>query len=375
MKLDVLYEIDVPRPWGYKPHPYGQRDAEQQAYAEAFEQIKLADRMGFHTTWHVEHHFREGRSHSPSSEVILGALSQSTEQIRLGFGVTLMPHPFIHPARVAEKVATVDVLSKGRVEWGTGRSTPMEQTAFGVDAARSKDQWRAAVQTVVGMWESEYYEEHSEFLDFPRRMITPKPVQDPHPPAWMAGVSPGNGGRGRPAGSPGLLAMSDHEPARSTRRRPSASTEKRPPTPFRSPGCAPTRWPPTPWCIAPTPLPPPRTTGIWDSVWWWYHHLAEFTLEWEFPHFSQEEKDRVFPLLTARANGEFDVAKFDDADMIIVGDPERCYEKMCHYADIGVDELICYVQFGHLPHTSVMRTIELLGKEVIPALDRYVPKR
>jgi alkanesulfonate monooxygenase SsuD/methylene tetrahydromethanopterin reductase-like flavin-dependent oxidoreductase (luciferase family) len=115
--------------------------------------------------------------------------------------------------------------------------------------------------------------------------------------------------------------------------------------------------------------------GIWDSVWWWYHHLAEFTLEWEFPHFSQEEKDRVFPLLTARANGEFDVATFDDADMIIVGDPERCYQKMCHYADIGVDELICYVQFGHLPHASVMRTIELLGKEVIPALERYVPKR
>jgi alkanesulfonate monooxygenase SsuD/methylene tetrahydromethanopterin reductase-like flavin-dependent oxidoreductase (luciferase family) len=114
--------------------------------------------------------------------------------------------------------------------------------------------------------------------------------------------------------------------------------------------------------------------GIWDAVWWWYHHLAEFTLEWEFPHFSQEEKDRVFPILTSRANGDFDLAAFDEADMIIVGDPERCYQKMCHYADIGVDELICYVQFGHLPHSSVMRTIELLGTEVIPALERYVPR-
>ncbi len=201
MKLDVLYEIDVPQTVGDKPHPYGQRDAEQQAYAEAFEQIKLADRMGFHTTWHVEHHFREGRSHSPSSEVILGALSQCTEQIRLGFGVTLMPHPFIHPARVAEKVATVDVLSKGRVEWGTGRSTP-----HGTDGIRrgprreSKDHGAPRSRTVVGMWEIEYYEEHSEFLDFPRRMITPKPVQDPHPPAWMAGVSPGTAAvAGQPA--------------------------------------------------------------------------------------------------------------------------------------------------------------------------------
>ena len=372
MKLDVLYEIDVPRPWGDKPHPYGQRDAEQQAYAEALEQIKLADRMGFHTTWHVEHHFREGRSHSPSSEVILGALSQCTEHIRLGFGVTLMPHPFIHPARVAEKVATVDVLSKGRVEWGTGRSTPMEQTAFGVDPATSKDQWRVAMETVVGMWELEYFEEHSEFLDFPRRMITPKPVQDPHPPAWMAGVSPGTATVAGRSGL-GLLAMSIMNPLEQT-----AATIRQ----YRE--------------AAADPVPLTRVTtdkvaaytlvhcadslvaaeenGIWDAVWWWYHHLAEFTLEWEFPHFSQEEKDRVFPILTSRANGDFDLAAFDEADMIIVGDPERCYQKMCHYADIGVDELICYVQFGHLPHSSVMRTIELLGTEVIPALERYVPR-
>src|SRR4051812_35287221 len=101
--------------------------------------------MGFNTVWVVEHHFRDGRSASPCSEAILGGLALSTEQIKMGFGVTLMPFGFIHPARVAEKVATVDILSKGRVEWGTGRSTPMEQTAFGVPTDdRSRDQWREA---------------------------------------------------------------------------------------------------------------------------------------------------------------------------------------------------------------------------------------
>ena len=138
MKLDLLYEIDVPKPWNDGPHPYGQRIAEQRAYEETIEQIKLADKLGFHTTWHVEHHFREGRSHSPAPEVIIGALSQCTENIRLGFGVTLMPHAFTPPMRVAEKVATADILSGGRVEWGTGRSTPMEQTAFGVDRDASQ---------------------------------------------------------------------------------------------------------------------------------------------------------------------------------------------------------------------------------------------
>ena len=139
MKLDLLYEIDVPKPWNDGPHPYGQRIAEQRAYKETIEQIKLADKLGFHTTWHVEHHFREGRCHSPAPEVIIGALSQCTENIRLGFGVTLMPHAFTPPMRVAEKVATADILSGGRVEWGTGRSTPMEQTAFGVDRDASKE--------------------------------------------------------------------------------------------------------------------------------------------------------------------------------------------------------------------------------------------
>src|ERR1700731_906639 len=144
MELDLLYEIEQPKPWPEKA-PYGQKAVEQAAYREAIEQIKLADRIGFHTSWHVEHHFREGRSHSPAPEVLLGALSQVTEQIRLGFGVTLTPPPFTPPMRVAEKVATADILSKGRVEWGTGRSTPMEQTAFGVDRQGSRGQRNAEI--------------------------------------------------------------------------------------------------------------------------------------------------------------------------------------------------------------------------------------
>jgi alkanesulfonate monooxygenase SsuD/methylene tetrahydromethanopterin reductase-like flavin-dependent oxidoreductase (luciferase family) len=180
MKLDLLYEIDVPHPWP-GVHPYGQRAAEQKAYSEAIEQIKFADQFGFQTSWHVEHHFREGRSHSSAPEVIIGALSQCTENIRLGFGVTLMPHPFTPPMRVAEKVATADLLSNGRIEWGTGRSTPMEQTAFGVDVEISRDQWREAIDAVVLMWEQEYFEYHGKYLDFPSRMVTPKPFQDPHP--------------------------------------------------------------------------------------------------------------------------------------------------------------------------------------------------
>ncbi|MGH2725815.1 MAG: LLM class flavin-dependent oxidoreductase [Actinomycetota bacterium] len=367
MKLDLLYEIDVPKPWA-KPHPYGQREAEQKAYKEAIEQIRLGDEVGFQTVWCVEHHFREGRSHSPSSEVVLGALSQATQNIRLGFGVVLMPFGFIHPARVAEKVATVDVLSGGRVEWGTGRSTPMEQTAFNVDREKSRDHWKEAIEIVVGMWENEYFEHHSPSFDFPRRMVTPKPVQDPHPPAWMAATSQGSSAVAGKMGL-GLLSFAIMQPLQKMgehiRDYRAAQENVRPLTrvvnnrvaAYTLVHCA-------------DSFAQCEENGIWDSVWWWYKNLAEFTLEWEFPHFSQEEKDQIFPLLRKHATGDLDPKTFHEADMIIVGDPDQCLEKMIHYAELGVDQLICYSQFGYLPHESVMRSIELCGTKLIPELER-----
>jgi hypothetical protein len=113
-----------------------------------------------------------------------------------------------------------------------------------------------------------------------------------------------------------------------------------------------------------------EANGIWDSVWWWYKNLAEFILEWEVPHLSDEEKEKMFPLLKRQIEGKFDPKWFSEADMIIVGDPDTCVEKMVKYAELGVDQLICYVQFGYLSHESIMHTIELLGSKVIPELEK-----
>jgi alkanesulfonate monooxygenase SsuD/methylene tetrahydromethanopterin reductase-like flavin-dependent oxidoreductase (luciferase family) len=367
LKLDLLYEIDVPRPWA-KPHPWGQREGEQHAYAEALEQIRLADQVGFNTVWCVEHHFREGRSHSPAPEVLIGALTQITEQIRLGFGVALMPFGFIHPARVAEKVATADILSHGRVEWGTGRSTPMEQIAFGVDRERTREDWREAIQIVCAMWESEYFEYESERFSFPRRLVTPKPVQDPHPPAWMAGTSPGSASLAGELGL-GLLSMSIMQPLeRLAERIDDYRTAAANPTPLTR--VTTNRVAAYTLVHCADSMSQAEANGIWDSVWWWYKNLADFTLKWEFSHYSQADKDRLFPLLKHQASDDFSPQEFSAADMIIVGDPDECLRKMVRYAELGVDQLICYVQFGYLPHESVKRTIELLGRHVIPELER-----
>ena len=251
--------------------------------------------------------------------MLIGALSQITENLRLGFGVTLMPHAFTPPMRVAEKVATADILSNGRIEWGTGRSTPMEQTAFGVDREASRAQWEEAIEAVVGMWESEYFEFHGKYLDFPRRMVTPKPVQDPHPPCWMAATSDGSAAVAGEKGL-GLLSFSIMQPiermAQQIEQYRKAAANPKPLTrvttnkvaAYTLVHCTDT-------------MAQAEANGIWDAVQWWYQHLAEFTLEWELPHFSEQERDEAFPLLKPMIEGEVDTRAFSEADMIVVGDP------------------------------------------------------
>jgi alkanesulfonate monooxygenase SsuD/methylene tetrahydromethanopterin reductase-like flavin-dependent oxidoreductase (luciferase family) len=368
MKLDLLYEFQPKvKPWG-KPHPYGQREAEQQTYDEAVAEIRYADTLGFQTVWCVEHHFRDGRSACPSNEVVLGAMSLVTQNLRLGFGVSLMPPGFQHPARVAEKVATVDVLSHGRVEWGTGRSTPMEQLAFGVPADdRSRAQWQEAVEFVVKAWEQERISWDSDLIKMPERMQTPKPYQDPHPPAWLAAASERSAESAGRLGF-GLLSFALLQPVEAMAKvidvYRNAQADCVPLTRVQN-----DRAGAYTLVHCTDDLDEAAAYGLWDSVRWWYQHLAEFTLEWELPNLSKAEQEAVFPLLQPSIEGNIDVDRYTDEDMIIIGTPEQCLEKIIRYEEAGVDQLLCYVQFGTLPHEKVMRNLELLGTQVIPKLE------
>ncbi len=370
MKLDLLYEFQ-PKVGPYdRPFPYGQKQAEQSTYDEAMAEIKLADTLGFQTVWVVEHHFREGRSASPSNEVILGALSQSTKNLRLGFGVVLTPPGFQHPVRIAEKVATVDVLSHGRVEWGTGRSTPNEQLAFHVPADdRSRAMWREGFEFVMAAWENERMTWKSENIDFPERFICPKPFQDPHPPAWLAAAGETSAYNAGKLGL-GLLSFALLQPVEnmakhiSVYRQGQAECDQPIAKVINDRVGAYTLV----HCV--DDLDDAASYGLWDSVRWWYQNLAEFTLAWELKHLSPEEQEAIFPLLKPSIEGNIDVQSYTDQDMIIVGTPEMCLEKILRYEEAGVDQLLCYVQFGMLPHEEVLRNLELLGTQVIPELER-----
>src|SRR6202171_6493798 len=137
MKFGVFYEHQLPRPW--------EPDSERRLLLDSLEQIELADRVGFDYVWEVEHHFLEEYSHSSAPEVFLAACSQRTRRIRLGHGITLMPPRYNHPARVAERIAMLDLVSNGRVDWGTGESaTALEMEGFGLPMEEKSAMWREA---------------------------------------------------------------------------------------------------------------------------------------------------------------------------------------------------------------------------------------
>src|SRR5712692_5526544 len=144
MKFGLFYEHQLPQPWG--------EDSELRLYQQALDQVELADRLGIDYIWEVEHHFLEEYSHSSAPEVFLAACSQRTKRIRLGHGITLMPPNYNHPARVAERIATLDLVSDGRVEWGTGESSSrIELEGFGISYLEKREAWEEAVREAARM--------------------------------------------------------------------------------------------------------------------------------------------------------------------------------------------------------------------------------
>ena len=146
------------------------------------EQCILADEVGFDYLWFVEHHFLTGFSASPCPDLVYAALSQRTKQIRLGLGVVILPYH--HPNRVAERVAMLDHLSEGRVDFGTGRSAPYELTGMGIDPRDSREMWEESLSMVPNIWQTDWYSYEGKYWQVPERQILPKPYQDPHPPIW-----------------------------------------------------------------------------------------------------------------------------------------------------------------------------------------------
>ncbi len=180
MKFGIFYEHQLPKPWS--------EGVEQKLFQDALDQVELADKLGIDYAWEVEHHFLEEYSHSSSPEIFLAAASQRTQNIRLGHGIRQVITNYNHPARTAECIATLDLVSNGRVDFGTGESSAiLELGGFNIPVESKREQYLEATEQIANMLAMDPYPGYEgKYFQMPCRNIVPKPVQKPHPPLWVA---------------------------------------------------------------------------------------------------------------------------------------------------------------------------------------------
>jgi alkanesulfonate monooxygenase SsuD/methylene tetrahydromethanopterin reductase-like flavin-dependent oxidoreductase (luciferase family) len=364
MKFALFYEIPVARPWHER--------SEYEAYQNVIEQAVRGEEAGFHSFWTVEHHFLEEFSHCSNPEVLYGAIAARTKTLRLGYGVRLLPKPYNHPIRSAESAAVLDLISNGRVEFGTGRSsTRSELEGFGINPHDTREMWAEALEHIVGAWTNEYYQANGKYwrMGGPRR-VQPKPLQKPHPPLWGATSSP-DGHREVGRRGLGLCSFTVGVPPEDLAERlklyrqglaecekPVGKVKNERAATFTLVHCAPTNEAAFaeanesfPWYVK-TAVAHIASLGDWmqGEDLGTYSYVAEL---------KQHQDSGALEHLT------FDFLK--DSGSAVVGDPDRCIEIAKRYEAAGCDLLLCLVNPYKIPHEKVMRSIDLFGKHVIPA--------
>jgi alkanesulfonate monooxygenase SsuD/methylene tetrahydromethanopterin reductase-like flavin-dependent oxidoreductase (luciferase family) len=365
MEFALFYEIPVARPWDPR--------SEWRAYKETIEQVKLGDRLGFHSVWTVEHHFLEEYSHCSNPEVLYGAIAAQTENIRIGYGVRLLPKPYNHPIRSAESAAVLDLISDGRVEFGTGRSsTRLELEGFDVEPHETRAMWSEALHHIVGAWTEEYYQADGKYwhMGAPRR-VQPKPLQQPHPPLWGATSSP-DGHREIGRHGIGLCSFTVGLPPEELAKRielyrTGLSECTEPVGKFVNDRAA------TFTMVHCAPTPDDARAAAAESFEWYGQTGARLIAsvgQW------LEERGGEMgtyaytgEALSHQRQGMFDFMTYDylrDSGSSVVGTPDECIEACKRYEAAGCQLLLCLVNPYKIPHEAVMRSIELLGREVLP---------
>jgi alkanesulfonate monooxygenase SsuD/methylene tetrahydromethanopterin reductase-like flavin-dependent oxidoreductase (luciferase family) len=372
MKFGVFYEHQLPRPWD--------DDSEYVTLQHALEQIEFADALGIDYVWEVEHHFLEEYSHSSAPEVFLAAASQRTKQIRLGHGIVQTPPPFNHPARVAERIATLDLLSNGRVDFGSGESSSeAELGGFMVDPERKRAAWEEGLRVAVRcLTETPFTGHTGEFVTLPPRNVVPKPRQKPHPPLWVACSRRDTIHLAAHHGIGALsFAFIDPEDARHwvDDYYTTLAEEGVPLGDAVNANLA---------CVTTFMCHPDEQValdrGLEGANFFGYslahyyvfgRHAPGATDVWaEFQHRRAEQGYSPEAVQAAAQNGERLGAKIVAEGSAglrgAIGTPEQVREYARRYEECGVDQLIFCFQAGKNQHEHIMESLELFGREVLP---------
>lgn len=352
MKFGILYELEMAKPWT--------PNRESEVYWEALEQIKLADQLGYDYVWEVEHHFLTEYSHSSAPEVFLAAVSQHTKNIRIGHGVVLLPFNYNHPIRVAERVAALDIMSKGRVEFGTGRSaTAIELGGFGIDPAATREMCDEALEVVLKAWKDEPLVHQGKRLNIPVRNVVPKPVQRPHPPIWMAGTGPDTFELAGRKGVGVLCFNFTTEMVQANLARYRAAVAQATPVgqfinnQFAS------------LAIVHCGTDPETKRIGCEGARWFLQKVMEILMTLNDEQAKSYEYMKSIVDLSRQPKDASDDEIYHHP-LVIVGDPAHCRRKVAEIEALGVDQLITFQQCGAIPHERIMESVQLFGTEVIP---------
>lgn len=402
MKFSLFFEMQISQPT---------RRSEAELFHQSVEQAILAESLGYHGVWAVEHHGLYEYSHSSAPEIFLAFVAARTQRLRIGHGVTLLPYRYNHPIRVAERIATLDILSGGRVNWGSGKSgSRTEQCAFECDVDTLHQQWLEAIEIIPRMWTSDVFSFRGKFFDIPPMTVIPHPVQQPHPPMFAACTRPESAGY---VGSLGLGALNfalgtDEFLAENVRAYHQASDLAQPigRSPTRHFAC-------TPATLVLADDRAACAAGMRgarffrESLYYYYNESgtsqasASNQIEPVVVEATSSPQPTVKPQgvralalgglrrnATAAAEegsrlksipvsrGPIDEADLSAAmrnrnkpgsqNVAILGDPVAARESVQRFVDSGVDELILMMQLGTVPHELVMESIRTFGEEVLP---------
>lgn len=335
---------------------------ERQMFHDMVAQSVLADELGYHAVWATEHHGLYEFSHSSAPESLLAFIAARTTRIRLGHGVTLTAQRYNHPIRVAERVAMLDVLSNGRVNWGSGKSsTRVEREAFEIDPATLQDQWLEALEMIPRMWRSDVFEWHGTFYDIPPTIVVPRPVQKPHPPIFAACSHPDTavlaGKLG--AGSLNFAAGTEEDLGQRIRLYRDAAGQ----------ATAEGRRVNNHFACTPTSIVLKDDRKACE----YGFRGGRFFAECLGTYFLSRQRpvgllDISRDPLTPRALDEAMAGRLRPGGQLVSvnGDPAAAREQVARYQAAGVDELILVMQLAMVPHEIVMESIRTFGEEVMP---------
>jgi alkanesulfonate monooxygenase SsuD/methylene tetrahydromethanopterin reductase-like flavin-dependent oxidoreductase (luciferase family) len=328
-----------------------------QRYRDTVEQAVHAESLGFEAVWPVEQHFDPGLSILSAPLLMLAAVSERTRTLRLGIAIILLP--LWHPIRVAEEVATLDVLSNGRVEFGIGRgSLPAHFTGYGIAQSENRDRFLEGLEIIRDAWTRDRVSYKGRFFEVGNVTVVPKPVQQPYPPIRVAANSPDTFELMGKMGLPIFVAAQVNPFPRIREYLPI----------YRNALAAaghPDRNPEDVTVLIPTYVAPTRAQvreEVEPSIRRWLQNVgARYASAGAVvPPMVQERLERIRNMSYERA-----------CELMAVFDtPEASVERLQQFREeFNMGRLICWFNPGGLvPHEKVMRSMELFAARVMPHL-------